>query len=126
MMFSKPIPSLRLILIMAAFFTLTMNYSLFSHLLAAYPLNAKNVLFLLSFAVGYTGLTALIFALLSFKHTLKPALIVVLFFVGVKMLLVHTSYKLDTGVSLGVIVAPSATSPCGKSGGRSAGSWPEP
>lgn len=78
MMFSKPISSLRLILIMAAFFTLTMNYSLFSHLLAAYPLNAKNVLFLLSFAVGYTGLTALIFALLSFKHTLKPALIVLL------------------------------------------------
>lgn len=78
MMFSKSIPSLRLILIMAVFFTLTMNYSLFSHLLAAYPLNTKNALFLLTFAIGYTGLIALIFALLSFKYTLKPVMIALL------------------------------------------------
>ena len=38
-------------------------------------------------------------------HYLKIGLGVVLSFVGVKMLLGHTAYKIDTLVSLGVIVA---------------------
>ena len=54
------------------------------------------------------GLRSLYFALagvLDKFHYLKIGLGVVLSFVGVKMLLAHTAYKIDTLVSLGVIVA---------------------
>ncbi|MBK8475055.1 MAG: TerC family protein [Opitutaceae bacterium] len=53
------------------------------------------------------GLRSLYFALagvLDKFHYLKTGLGVVLTFVGVKMLLGHTAYKIDTLVSLGVIV----------------------
>jgi len=54
------------------------------------------------------GLRSLYFALAGVMdkfHLLKMGLGVVLTFVGVKMLLGHTEYKIDTLVSLGVIVA---------------------
>jgi tellurite resistance protein TerC len=54
------------------------------------------------------GLRSLYFALAGVMdtfHYLKIGLGVVLSFVGVKMLLSHTAYKIDTLVSLGVIVA---------------------
>jgi tellurite resistance protein TerC len=53
------------------------------------------------------GLRSLYFALAGVMekfHYLKIGLGVVLSFVGVKMLLAHTAYKLDTPVSLGVVV----------------------
>jgi tellurite resistance protein TerC len=53
------------------------------------------------------GLRSLYFALAGVMdkfHYLKIGLGVVLSFVGVKMLLAHTAYKLDTLVSLGVVV----------------------
>ena len=53
------------------------------------------------------GLRSLYFALAGVMdkfHFLKIGLGVVLSFVGVKMLLAHTAYKLDTLVSLGVVV----------------------
>jgi tellurite resistance protein TerC len=53
------------------------------------------------------GLRSLYFALagvMDIFHYLKVGLGVVLSFVGVKMLLAHTAYKIDTLVSLGVIV----------------------
>ncbi len=59
------------------------------------------------------GLRSLYFALagvLDKFHYLKIGLGVVLTFVGVKMLLGHTAYKIDTLISLGVIVAVLATS----------------
>lgn len=59
------------------------------------------------------GLRSLYFALagvLDKFHLLKIGLGVVLTFVGVKMLLGHTAYKIDTLVSLGVIVGVLATS----------------
>ena len=43
-------------------------------------------------------------------HYLKIGLGVVLTFVGVKMILAHTAWKMDTLVSLGVIVLILATS----------------
>lgn len=53
------------------------------------------------------GLRSLYFCLASlmgkFRY-LKPSLIGILLFVGVKMMLVHTPYKVDTGVSLAVVV----------------------
>ncbi len=59
------------------------------------------------------GLRSLYFALAGMMdkfHYLKTGLGVVLTFVGVKMLLAHTAYKIDTLVSLGVIVAILTTS----------------
>ena len=59
------------------------------------------------------GLRSLYFALagvLDKFHYLKIGLGVVLTFVGVKMLLAHTAYKIDTLVSLGVIVLTLAAS----------------
>jgi tellurite resistance protein TerC len=59
------------------------------------------------------GLRSLYFALagvLDKFHYLKIGLGVVLTFVGVKMLLGHTAYKIDTLVSLGVIVSVLAAS----------------
>lgn len=59
------------------------------------------------------GLRSLYFALAGVMdkfHYLKIGLGVVLSFVGVKMLLGHTEWKIDTHVSLGVIVVVLATS----------------
>jgi nucleotide-binding universal stress UspA family protein len=59
------------------------------------------------------GLRSLYFALAGVMdkfHYLKIGLGVVLSFVGVKMLLAHTAYKLNTLVSLGVVVLILATS----------------
>lgn len=59
------------------------------------------------------GLRALYFALAGVMdkfHYLKIGLGVVLSFVGVKMLLAHTEWKIDTLISMGVIVAVLATS----------------
>ena len=59
------------------------------------------------------GLRSLYFALAGVMdkfHYLKIGLGVVLTFVGVKMILAHTAWKIDTLVSLGVIVLVLATS----------------
>ena len=59
------------------------------------------------------GLRSLYFALAGVMdkfHYLKIGLGVVLAFVGVKMLLAHTAYKIDTLVSLGVVVVMLAAS----------------
>jgi tellurite resistance protein TerC len=59
------------------------------------------------------GLRSLYFALAGVMnkfHYLKIGLGVILTFVGVKMLLAHTAWKIDTLVSLGVVVAILATS----------------
>ena len=59
------------------------------------------------------GLRSLYFALAGVMdkfHYLKIGLGVVLTFVGVKMLLAHTAWKIDTLVSLGVIVFTLAAS----------------
>ncbi len=59
------------------------------------------------------GLRSLYFALAGVLHKfhyLKIGLGLVLTFVGVKMILAHTQYKVDTAVSLGVIVAILAAS----------------
>ena len=59
------------------------------------------------------GLRSLYFALAGVMdkfHYLKIGLGVVLTFVGVKMILAHTAWKIDTLVSLGVIVAILTTS----------------
>jgi tellurite resistance protein TerC len=64
-------------------------------------------------AFAILGLRSLYFALAGVMnkfHYLKVGLGVILVFVGVKMLLSHTAWKIDTLVSLGVVVAVLAAS----------------
>ena len=75
---------------------------------AIFAITADPFLVFTSNVFAILGLRSLYFCLANLIHRfkyLKPALIVVLLFVGVKMMLVHTSYKIDTGTSLGVILA---------------------
>ncbi len=73
---------------------------------AIFAITADPFLVFTSNVFAILGLRSLYFCLANligrFKY-LKPALIVVLLFVGVKLMLVHTSWKIDTGTSLGVI-----------------------
>ncbi len=74
---------------------------------AIFAITADPFLVFTSNVFAILGLRSLYFCLASLIHRfkyLKPALIVVLLFVGVKMMLVHSSYKIDTGVSLAVII----------------------
>ena len=74
---------------------------------AIFAITADPFLVFTSNVFAILGLRSLYFCLANLIHRfkyLKPALIVVLLFVGVKMMLVHTRYKIDTGVSLGVII----------------------
>jgi tellurite resistance protein TerC len=74
---------------------------------AIFAITADPFLVFTSNIFAILGLRSLYFCLASlmgnFRY-LKPSLIAILLFVGVKMLLVHTPYKVDTGVSLAVVV----------------------
>ena len=71
--------SSRIVLIFfAVFFSLSMNAALWRHLLQTYPLNPENLGFLISFLIGHTGFILLILALLCFRLTLKPVLVLLL------------------------------------------------
>jgi len=75
---------------------------------AIFAVTADPFLVFTSNIFAILGLRSLYFCLASlidrFRY-LKPALIAILFFVGVKMMLVHTPYKVDTTLSLVVILA---------------------
>jgi tellurite resistance protein TerC len=74
---------------------------------AIFAITADPFLVFTSNVFAILGLRSLYFCLASLIdkfHYLKPALIAILFFVGVKMMLVHTPLKLDTTVSLLVVV----------------------
>jgi len=51
---------------------------MFSHIIEVYPLDGKNILYVASTFVVQAGITALFFALLSMRYTIKPLLIFVL------------------------------------------------
>jgi tellurite resistance protein TerC len=74
---------------------------------AIFAVTADPFIVLTSNVFAILGLRSLYFALAAlidkFQY-LKPSLIAVLAFVGVKLLLVKTPYKIDTGVSLLVVV----------------------
>ena len=78
---------------------------------AIFAITADPFLVLTSNIFAILGLRALYFCLAAainaFRY-LKPALVVVLLFVGVKMMLVHTAWKIPTDVSLGVILGTLA------------------
>jgi len=75
---------------------------------AIFAITADPFLVFTSNVFAILGLRSLYFCLANLIHRfkyLKPALIVVLLFVGVKMMLVHTSYKIDSALSLAVVLA---------------------
>ncbi len=55
------------------------NNSFFSHVIEIYPLNNENILFLASLTLMLYALLVIVLSLISFRHTLKPILILVLF-----------------------------------------------
>lgn len=68
----------KLILGTSLFFVLFQNFALFQHVTEVYPANIKNIWFLVSLAVGLSGVTMLVFSLVSSKYTTKPILIIFL------------------------------------------------
>jgi tellurite resistance protein TerC len=59
--------------------------------------------------LGLRSLYFLLADMLGRFRYLKPALVLILVFVGVKMLLVHSPFKIDAAVSLAVVVGLLAT-----------------
>jgi tellurite resistance protein TerC len=75
---------------------------------AIFAITADPFLVLTSNVFAILGLRALYFCLARLIHRfryLKPALVAILAFVGVKMLLVKTSYRVDNATSLAVVLA---------------------
>jgi tellurite resistance protein TerC len=75
---------------------------------AIFAITADPFLVLTSNVFAILGLRALYFCLAGLIHRfryLKPALVGILAFVGVKMLLVKTPYKVDNATSLAVVLA---------------------
>ncbi len=79
---------------------------------AIFAITADPFLVLTSNIFAILGLRSLYFCLaaaMSAFRYLKPALVLVLMFVAVKMLLVHTEWKISTEVALGVVLGTLAT-----------------
>lgn len=75
---------------------------------AVFAITADPFLVFTSNVFAILGLRSLYFCLSGLMHRfkyLKVSLIAILFFVGVKLCLVHSPYKIGTGLSLGVILA---------------------
>ncbi|MBC8210062.1 MAG: DUF1705 domain-containing protein, partial [Gammaproteobacteria bacterium] len=70
--------SSRLILLVSIFLIALGNFAFFSNILKVYPLNLENGLFLLSLVILFGAATVFLFALLCFKFTIKPVLILIL------------------------------------------------
>ncbi len=73
----KSVTCSKLILSVALLLLLFYNFTFFRHLTEVYPVNAKNVGFLISLAVFFGSITVLLFALACHKYTIKPVLIII-------------------------------------------------
>ncbi|MGQ0626927.1 MAG: TerC family protein [Phycisphaerales bacterium] len=75
---------------------------------AIFAITADPFIVFTSNIFAILGLRSLYFALADlldrFRY-LKPALIAILFFVGIKMLLIHTDYKIDNTLALVIVLA---------------------
>ncbi len=74
---------------------------------AIFAITGDPFIVLTSNVFAILGLRSLYFLLANMLgkfRFLKPALVLILVFVGVKMLLVHSEFKIDTAVSLAVVV----------------------
>ena len=80
----------KLIIFVTVFLILFDNQAFFSNILEIYPINLKNSLFLVSVVLVFSGFIVLMLTMVSFKYTVKPALISVLLISSV------TSYFMDS------------------------------
>jgi len=74
----KKLTQTQLIIFTTLFLLFFDNYSFFNNVLKIYPLEEKNIGFLLSLAVVLFSFTLLLLTILSSKYTTKPILIIVL------------------------------------------------
>ncbi len=74
----KKITSLQLIFAVSFFLVIAYNVSFWQHVGAAYPLNFKNIGFLLSLFLVLSGFIVFLLHLFSSRYTLKPMLIIIL------------------------------------------------
>lgn len=74
----SPVSQETVILLTALWLTLLYNTTMFSHIAEVYTLKGINLLYVLSTFVVHVGVTALFFALLSTRYTIKPLLILIL------------------------------------------------
>jgi len=82
--------SSRLILLVSIFLIALANFAFFSNILEVYPLNLENSLFLLSLVILFCAATVFLLALLCFKYTIKPVIILILITSS------FTAYFMDT------------------------------
>ncbi len=73
-----PVTQEKLILFTALWLSLFYNVAMFTHITDVYPPSGENILYIASVFVVQVGITALLFALLSTRYTIKPLLITVL------------------------------------------------
>ncbi len=68
----------RLIVLSAFFLVIFANQAFFRNVIAVYPPNAENIVFLISLFFLFAGVNILLFALVCFQRTTKPILILIL------------------------------------------------
>lgn len=71
--------STKLIVLVALFLMVFANAAFFSNVTKVYPINLKNIAFLCSLAIVFGSAIVLLLSLFSYKYTIKPVLIAILF-----------------------------------------------
>lgn len=71
----KEVTTTKIILFTALFFVLFANLTFFQKVLLVYPLSLKNIVFLISLAVGVCAVIVFLLTLVTSKYTTKPILI---------------------------------------------------
>ncbi len=71
----NPISNNRLLIYVAVFLMLFCNNSFFSNIISVYPLNTRNLLYIISVAIVFTATLIILLAMVCFKYTTKPVLI---------------------------------------------------
>lgn len=88
--FKKNITSTKLIFVVAIFFITFSNIAFFSNIEQVYAVNLKNIGFLISIVLGFTGAIILILSLLCYRYTIKPVIITLLLLTSI------SSYFMDS------------------------------
>ncbi len=86
----KEITVSKLIISVSIFLIMFGNFTFFTNILGAYPLNEKNALFLLSLVIAFSCVNVILLSLVCFKYTIKPVLISILLISSV------TAFFMDT------------------------------
>lgn len=86
----KSISSSKLIFLVAVFLIAFGNLAFFSNVTAVYPVNIKNIFFLISLVIVFCCFIIILLSLVCNKYTIKPILIIIL------MISSSASYFMDT------------------------------